>query len=96
MMIFPQSVRVTSCSVVSAGITCVRDTLNSQMITLKNFLTKDYIPGGDPIVFTVGEVINPMSTEPADDLEIQILAEGKYVVDEYIGITPWPLKTGRI
>jgi hypothetical protein len=32
-----------------------------------------------------------MSTEPADDLEIQILAEGKYVVDEYIGITPWAL-----
>jgi hypothetical protein len=57
-------------------------------------MTQDYVPGGDPIELTVGDVINPPSTKPVEDLHIQILGEGRYAIDEYFGLTPWSLTTG--
>jgi hypothetical protein len=57
-------------------------------------MTSDYVPGGDPIILTVGEVINPRSTKPVDDLIIVLLAEGQFAIDEFNGITPWTLTTG--
>ena len=60
-------------------------------------MTQDYVPGGDPIVFTMGEVVNPKSTRQVEGLQIILMATegtGTYAIDEYSGITPWQLTTG--
>ena len=58
-------------------------------------MTFDYVPGGDPIVLTVGEIINPKTTKPVDSFSIIILA-GDSPIDEYYGITNWPLTVGTM
>ena len=41
-------------------------------------------------------MINPVSTKQVEDLQILILAEGRYTIDEYYGLTPWDLTTGSM
>lgn len=78
------------------GATCVRNTVNNQILTISNFLKEDYIPGGDPITISFGEVINPANVKKVENFEVLILAEGRYVIDEYVGVTPWDLQTGTM
>jgi len=55
---------VTVCSLIELpDATCLRDIVNNQVITISNFLKKDYTPGGDPITIKFGQVINPSSVK---------------------------------
>lgn len=92
MITFPTT--VTGCTV-SKG-TCSRDQFNPNLIIIKNAITQDYKPGDPAISLTFTSVINPPTTKPMGDFELQILAQGKYVIDESVGTTPWPLQPGNI
>lgn len=102
MIIYPEDVPVSSCTVksveadpVPSNPSCSRNS-QGQTVIVKDFITQDYVPGGDPIVLTLGEVINPKSTKPVDNLILILLANGRYEIDEYRGPTPWPLTTGSM
>jgi hypothetical protein len=66
---------------------------SGRIMTISNWLIKDYDPAeGFPITLTVGNVINPGSTEPVEGLYISILGEGLYPIDDFYGDTPWALE----
>ncbi len=92
LITFPTT--VTGCSV-SIG-TCIRDQTNANLVTIKGSITKDYKPGDPAINFTFTSVMNPSTTKPIESFDLQILAQGKYVIDENAGSTPWPLQAGNI
>lgn len=39
-------------------------------------------------------MINPLSTEQIDGLQLTIMAEGLYAIDEFEGYAPWKLEPG--
>jgi len=54
------------------------------------------MPGSDSsITFSFGNIFNPVSTYQVEGLQITVLAFGKYAIDEYNGIIPWMLETGK-
>ena len=70
---------------------------------MKTFLSEDYIPataGETPkvIKFTVGLVINPISVQRVDGLQIVIYASdtdsdfAKYAIDEWEGYIDWTVE----
>ena len=72
---------------------------------MRGFLPEDYIPakvGETPktIKFTVGTVINPISVQKVDGLEVVIYAtnpdneDEKWAIDEWIGYIGWELEQG--
>lgn len=69
---------------------------------MKTFLPEDYIPAqpGEPdkvIQFTVGYVINPISVQEVDGMEVVIYATNgaqKYAIDEWEGYIGWVLEQG--
>lgn len=72
---------------------------------MRTFLPEDYIPakqGETPkvIKFTVGHVINPISVQKVDGLEVVIYATdpadplAKYAIDEWEGYIDWTLEQG--
>ena len=103
-MTFPSKVKVTSCTVSNVvsdppavNAICVRESASGQTVAIKNFMTRDYDPAkSDPITFTIGKVINPDSTQQIDGFQIEILAQGRYAVDDFTGLTPWLLTTGTM
>ncbi len=62
-------------------------------------MAEDYIPAaiGEPpkkIYFTVGYVLNPLSVQTVDGIDVTTYAFGQYAIDEWKGFMGWKLVTG--